>query len=1076
MAYIIHFIVYLIKFVLVNYLVYLQSMKRLLLITILLTACIAARAQNYSTPGVPASTTTFTPTFRFKAATPDSAASPWLSIGNKWYKFPTFVQLVSGYLPLFLTGTTTVTTNSNTLTINQSGNTGLTIHSTDGADGRASIFYSTVKGSEPWFEYGLNPGGTTNIWALRNINGATAPAIDWIYTTDVNTDFTTWYHGLAFTGLPDTTTGHKALVVDVNGKVYTAPYGGGGSDSTLYKVDDSLHNTDRTVDLKLHNLEFKSDVDVTNQTNIDMGAGYFASFTRNTVVTGSTLANNADGTGNLTGIDYVAGVENAVKVDKQYVELRTLYEFNDLKYQQFRIDTLSGGVWKNTWKHTGIDYSGVNFANFQDSTLVPKKWVVDNFAPISGSGVTSFNTRTGAVTLTSGDVTGALTFTPYNATNPSNYIALTALSATSPIFYNNSTGVISSQAATTSLNGYLTSTDWNTFNGKQAALVSGTNIKTVNSNSLLGSGNVAVGDALVANPLSQFASTTSSQLAGVISDETGGGAAVFGTTPTLATPVINGLPTGTGVASAATASTIVARDANANATINSLIENGQSITSAAGTTTLTGASPKRTMVIGSTTQTIVLPVVSTLVLYQQFYIINNSTGIVTVQSSGANTVATLGAGVVGTFTCQLITGTSAASWDSKYGSGGAAGSDKQVQYNNSGALTGSSNFMWDYTNNRLGLNTTPASTLDLGNNFNSSLYTFRTGSFLIQPMGLNNIAFADNAYFNGSQYTRLNTGSAIGFQFFGQSLLLFGASSGNAGTTFTATYGFQYTPSNSNSVAMGGTVPIQRPWTGASLIVLGDSGDAFIRGDTRAQGGIDFGKVANPTTTSITPSSSGGTLSAATYYYKLVAVDSYGNETGPSTEISTTTTGSTGSVSIVFPSVTGAVSYRMYQGPSSDGESKYFTGSSSPMVDIGSGYTTKVIPIFNLTTYGGVSSTGTVNLSTLTASKVVFTGASKNLTSTGIGTSSQLIAGDGSLVTSTLPIHGNSTTTGTATTVVTVTIGQTMANTTYDAGIDPQDLVTAVNWFISAKTTTTFDVTFVSALTGSISFDWHVIP
>jgi hypothetical protein len=35
--------------------------------------------------------------------------------------------------------------------------------------------------------------------------------------------------------------------------------------------------------------------------------------------------------------------------------------------------------------------------------------------------VGSFNTRTGAVTLTSGDVTTALTFTPYNATNPSGY-------------------------------------------------------------------------------------------------------------------------------------------------------------------------------------------------------------------------------------------------------------------------------------------------------------------------------------------------------------------------------------------------------------------------------------------------------------------------------------------------------------------------------------------------------------------------------------------------------------------------------------------------------------------------------
>lgn len=36
-------------------------------------------------------------------------------------------------------------------------------------------------------------------------------------------------------------------------------------------------------------------------------------------------------------------------------------------------------------------------------------------------GVTSFNTRTGAVSLSSGDVTTALGFTPYNSTNPSGY-------------------------------------------------------------------------------------------------------------------------------------------------------------------------------------------------------------------------------------------------------------------------------------------------------------------------------------------------------------------------------------------------------------------------------------------------------------------------------------------------------------------------------------------------------------------------------------------------------------------------------------------------------------------------------
>lgn len=72
--------------------------------------------------------------------------------------------------------------------------------------------------------------------------------------------------------------------------------------------------------------------------------------------------------------------------------------------------------------------------------------------------------------------------------------------------------------------------------------------------------------------------------------------------------------------------------------------------------------------------------------------------------------------------------------------------------------------------------------------------------------------------------------------------------------------------------------------------------------------------------------------------------------------------------------------------------------------------------------------------------------------------------------------HGNSTTTGTATTAVTVTIGTTMAGTTYTVIITPKDLLTAVNYYISAQTTTTFTVTFVSALTGSINFDWSVLP
>jgi hypothetical protein len=52
--------------------------------------------------------------------------------------------------------------------------------------------------------------------------------------------------------------------------------------------------------------------------------------------------------------------------------------------------------------------------------------------------------------------------------------------------------VVNIPVASGSNTGKLSSTDWTTFNGKQAALVSGTNIKTINGNSILGAGDLVV--------------------------------------------------------------------------------------------------------------------------------------------------------------------------------------------------------------------------------------------------------------------------------------------------------------------------------------------------------------------------------------------------------------------------------------------------------------------------------------------------------------------------------------------------------------------------------------------------------
>ena len=51
-------------------------------------------------------------------------------------------------------------------------------------------------------------------------------------------------------------------------------------------------------------------------------------------------------------------------------------------------------------------------------------------------------------------------------------------------------GTVTAHTANTSI--HVTTSDKSTWNGKQDALVSGTNIKTVNGNSLLGSGDITV--------------------------------------------------------------------------------------------------------------------------------------------------------------------------------------------------------------------------------------------------------------------------------------------------------------------------------------------------------------------------------------------------------------------------------------------------------------------------------------------------------------------------------------------------------------------------------------------------------
>jgi hypothetical protein len=91
------------------------------------------------------------------------------------------------------------------------------------------------------------------------------------------------------------------------------------------------------------------------------------------------------------------------------------------------------------------------------------------------SGVSSFNTRTGAVTLSSSDVTSALTYTPYNgATNPNGYLSsITSSQITTALTYTpyngstNPNGYITN--STSSLSNYSTTTTTQTYIQSYAA-------------------------------------------------------------------------------------------------------------------------------------------------------------------------------------------------------------------------------------------------------------------------------------------------------------------------------------------------------------------------------------------------------------------------------------------------------------------------------------------------------------------------------------------------------------------------------------------------------------------------------
>jgi hypothetical protein len=138
----------------------------------------------------------------------------------------------------------------------------------------------------------------------------------------------------------------------------------------------------------------------------------------------------------------------------------------------YLLDAVGGDFYELMWSATSLDVTMEYYpaGSPPPATASAIFTVTQQAGIIAGTGMTALNGLSADIQTISTGITG----TDFNVVS----------SGTDHQFN------LPTASATT--RGALSTTDWSAFNGKQAALVSGTNIKTVNGNSLVGSGNLTI--------------------------------------------------------------------------------------------------------------------------------------------------------------------------------------------------------------------------------------------------------------------------------------------------------------------------------------------------------------------------------------------------------------------------------------------------------------------------------------------------------------------------------------------------------------------------------------------------------
>lgn len=300
------------------------------------------------------------------------------------------------------------------------------------------------------------------------------------------------------------------------------------------------------------------------------GAAVFANSP--TLVT-PALGTPASGVGtNLTGTaaSLTSGITNALKSATTAVNVSSA-----TAPTSGQVLTATGGsaaTWQTPSVGGGSTPTGTGFRHVTSGTEDGASVAVNlGTADVTGVIPRALNAQTGTTyTVVAGDQGKLVTFSNASA------VAVTLPQATGSfasgwdvVFKNKGAGTVTITPTTSTIGGSATLVL--TTGNSCAAISNGTDYETTPGVSGAGGG-----DALVANPLSQFAATTSAQLRGVLSDETGTGVAVFATSPTLVTPLLGtptsgtltsctGLPISTGVSGLGTGvATFLATASSAN--------------------------------------------------------------------------------------------------------------------------------------------------------------------------------------------------------------------------------------------------------------------------------------------------------------------------------------------------------------------------------------------------------------------------------------------------------------------------------------------------------------------------------